>query len=219
MGRQGHGRGAQARAGCQRAGAAGHGGRPTDEGHQPGTDEGAVVMTMHLRTLRSFPRKRESSRHLFFGLSPRVPSCAGTSGRWIAAALALIVAWPAAASAEAALTKVRMAYDGFSMTSAPLQYAVHQGVFKRFGLDITPTFIAGGSMLTQAIVGGSLDIAQNGYTPAAAAAVQGADIVIIAGIANTLPYQLVVRKGIDGAADLKGKSVGISRYGSSTDAA
>ncbi len=176
-------------------------------------------MTMHLRTRRSFPRKRDFSRHSFSGVLPWVPAFAGTSGRCIAAAFALMAAWPVSASAETALTKVRMAYDGFSMTSAPLQYAVHQGVFKRFGLDINPTFIAGGSMLTQAIVGGSLDIAQNGYTPAAAAAVQGADIVIIAGIANTLPYQLVVRKGIDGAADLKGKSVGISRYGSSTDAA
>ena len=80
------------------------------------------------------------------------------------------------------------------MTSAPLNYAVQQSIFKRFGLDITPTFIEGGSMLTQAIVGGSLDIAQNGYTPAIAAPVQGADVVIIAGIANTLPYQLVVKK-------------------------
>ena len=105
------------------------------------------------------------------------------------------------------------------MTSAPLQYAVQQGVFRRFGLDIAPTFIEGGSMLTQAVVGGSLDVAQNGYTPATAAAVQGADVVIIGGIANTLPYQLVVKTGITSASGLKGKNVGISRYGSSTDAA
>ena len=86
-----------------------------------------------------------------------------------------------------------MAYDGFSMTSAPLNYADKQGIFKRFGLDITPIFIEGGSMLTQAVVGGSVDIAQNGYTPALAAAVQGADIVIIGGISNKLPFQLVVK--------------------------
>jgi NitT/TauT family transport system substrate-binding protein len=105
------------------------------------------------------------------------------------------------------------------MTSAPLNYAVQQGIFKRFGLDITPTFIGGGSMLTQAIVGGSIDIAQNGYTPAAAAAVRGADVVIIGGIANTLPYQLVVKTAITSAAQIKGQNIAISRYGSSTDAA
>ena len=129
------------------------------------------------------------------------------------------LATAATAQQNAPPTKLRMAYDGYSMTSAPLNYAVQQGIFKRFGLDITPTFIEGGSMLTQAVVGGSLDVAQNGYTPAIAAAVQGADVVIIGGIANTLPYQLIVKAEIKSAADLKGKNIGISRYGSSTDAA
>lgn len=137
----------------------------------------------------------------------------------LAFALTAALATAVAAQQSAPLIKVRMAYDGFSMTSAPLNYAVKQGIFKRFGLDITPIFIEGGSMLTQAIVGGSLDIAQNGYTPAAAAAVQGADIVIIGGIANNLPYQLVVKNSIANAQQFKGATVAISRYGSSTDAA
>lgn len=123
------------------------------------------------------------------------------------------------AAAQQPLTKVRVAYDGFSMTSAPLYYATQQGIFQKFGLDVTPTFVEGGSMLTQAVVGGSVDIAQNGYTPAAAAAVQGADIVIVGGISNKLPFQLVVKTSIKSAQDLKGQSIAISRFGSSTDQA
>ena len=122
-------------------------------------------------------------------------------------------------SAQQSLTKVRVAYDGFSMTSGPLVYADKQGIFKKFGLDIAPIFIDGGSMLTQAVVGGSVDIAQNGYTPALSAAVQGADVVIIGGISNKLPFQLVVKTSITGPDQLKGQSVAISRYGSSTDTA
>ncbi len=117
------------------------------------------------------------------------------------------------------LTKLRVAYDGFSMTSAPLYYAEHEGIFKKFGLDVKPVFVEGGSLLTQAVVGGSIDIAQNGYTPAAGAAVQGADIVFIGGISNKLPFQLVVNASVKGAAELKGQSIAISRYGSSTDTA
>jgi NitT/TauT family transport system substrate-binding protein len=83
-----------------------------------------------------------------------------------------------AASAQESLTKVRVAYDGFSMTSGPLIYADKQGLFKKFGLDVTPIFVDGGSMLTQAVVGGSIDIAQNGYTPALSAAVQGQSVAI-----------------------------------------
>ena len=74
----------------------------------------------------------------------------------VALILGLLATAAHAQQASTPLTKVRMAYDGFSMTSAPLNYAVQQGIFKRFGLDLTPTFIGGGSMLTQAIVGGSL---------------------------------------------------------------
>lgn len=117
------------------------------------------------------------------------------------------------------LTPVRVAFDGYSMTSAPLQYAHQQGLFKKFGLEVKPIFVEGGSLLTQAVVGGSVDIAQNGYTPAAAAAVQGADIVFIGGISNKLPFQLVVKSSIAKPQDLKGGSVAISRFGSSTDTA
>jgi NitT/TauT family transport system substrate-binding protein len=131
-------------------------------------------------------------------------------------AIGIVLASPAAAQSP---TKLRVAYDGFSMTSGPLIYADKQGIFRKFGLDISPIFIDGGSMLTQAVVGGSVDIAQNGYTPALSAAVQGADIVIIGGISNKLPFQLVVKTSITRPDELKGQSIAISRYGSSTDTA
>jgi NitT/TauT family transport system substrate-binding protein len=73
--------------------------------------------------------------------------------------------------------------------------------------------------LSQAVVGGSINIAQNGYSPAAAAAVQGADVVFIGGISNQLPFQLVVKGNIKSAADLKGKKIAISRFGASSDIA
>lgn len=134
---------------------------------------------------------------------------------WLAL-LGAALAMPAQAQS---LAKLNVAFDGYSMTSLPLQYAVQHGIFKRFGLDVTPAFVEGGSLLSQAVVGGSVDIAQNGYTPAAGAAVQGADIVFIGGISNKLPFQLVVKSSISGAAALKGQSIAISRFGSSTDTA
>ena len=134
-------------------------------------------------------------------------------------AFAITALLATSAAAQQSPTKVRVAYDGFSMTSGPLIYADKQGIFKQFGLEVAPIFVDGGSMLTQAVVGGSVDIAQNGYTPALSAAVQGADVVVIGGISNRLPFQLVVKTSITNAAQLKGQSVAISRYGSSTDTA
>jgi ABC-type nitrate/sulfonate/bicarbonate transport system substrate-binding protein len=106
------------------------------------------------------------------------------------AAIALSALFATSASAQQ-LTKVRVGFDGFSMTSGPLNYADKQGIFKKFGLDVTPVFVEGGSTLTTAVVGGSIDIAQNGYTPATAAAIAGADVVIIGGISNKLPFQII----------------------------
>ncbi|MEA2993889.1 MAG: NitT/TauT family transport system substrate-binding protein [Alphaproteobacteria bacterium] len=140
--------------------------------------------------------------------------------RLILSALAAVFATAASAQqGDQPLIKVRVAYDGYSMTSGPLIYGEKTGLFKKFGLDVTPTFIDGGSTLTQAVVGGSVDIAQNGYTPSMAAAVQGADIVLIGGMSNKLPFQLVVKNEITNAEQLKGKNIAISKYGSSTDTA
>ena len=117
------------------------------------------------------------------------------------------------------LIPLRVGYDGYSMTTAPMNYAVEKGIFRKYGLDVTLAYIDGGTTLSGALVGGSLSIAQNGYAPAAAAMVQGADIVFIGGISNQLPFQLVVKGNIKSAADLKGKKVAISRYGATSDVA
>jgi NitT/TauT family transport system substrate-binding protein len=141
--------------------------------------------------------------------------------KFLAALLMILfaAALPAAAQPAAKLTPLKIAYDGYSMTTAPMNYAVQTGIFKKYGLDITLVYIDTGTTLSQAVVGGSVNIAQNGYTPAAAAAVQGADVVFIGGISNQLPFQLVVKGAIKSAADLKGKKIAISRFGASTDTA
>jgi len=115
--------------------------------------------------------------------------------------------------------KLRVAYDGFTMTGAPLQYIQKHGIFEKNGLEVELLFVDGGSVLTQSLVGGSVDIAQNGYAPVVTAAVAGADLVIIGGMANVLPMMLVTDGAITKPEDLRGKSIAISRYGSSTDVA
>ncbi|HMI97575.1 MAG TPA: ABC transporter substrate-binding protein [Micropepsaceae bacterium] len=140
----------------------------------------------------------------------------------VIAGAALVASAAFSASAQPAAQKLiplKVGYDGYSMTTAPMNYAVQKGIFKKYGLDVTLAYIEAGTTLSGAVVGGSLNIAQNGYTPAAAAAVQGADVVFIGGISNQLPFQLVVKGNIKSAADLKGKKIAISRYGSSSDIA
>ena len=143
------------------------------------------------------------------------------SRRHVLAASAGLVFAPLARShaAPEKLIPLKVAYDGYSMTTAPMNYAVEKGIFKKYGLDVTIAYVDAGTTLSQAVVGGSVNIAQNGYSPAAAAAVQGADVVFIGGISNQLPFQLVTKGTITSAADLKGKKIAISRLGASSDVA
>lgn len=138
----------------------------------------------------------------------------------LAMGLALLaLASPAGAQTSAKLIPLKVAYDGYSMTTAPMNYAVEKGIFRKYGLDVSLAYIDGGTTLSGAVVGGSVQIAQNGYAPAAAAAVAGSDMVFIGGISNQLPFQLVVKGNIKSAADLKGKKVAISRFGATSDVA
>ena len=142
--------------------------------------------------------------------------------KFLSLTIAAMILASSGASAQAPAQKLiplRVAYDGYSMTTAPMNYAVEKGIFRKYGLDVTLSYIDGGTTLSGAVVGGSIAIAQNGYAPAAAAAVQGADVVFIGGISNQLPFQLVVKANIKTAADLKGKKIAISRYGATSDVA
>jgi NitT/TauT family transport system substrate-binding protein len=133
--------------------------------------------------------------------------------------IAIVGASASAAPAPQPLIPLKVAYDGYSMTTAPMNYAVQKGIFRKYGLDVNIVYVDAGTTLSQAVVGGSVNIAQNGYSPAVAAAVQGADVVFIGSISDQLPFQLVVKSNIKTATDLKGKKIAISRIGASTDVA
>ena len=93
------------------------------------------------------------------------------------------------------------------------------GLWKKHGLDARVIVFEAGSTLAQVARSGDVKFAINSGPTTIAARTQGADSVIIAAMVNTLPYSLVVAKGITKWSDLKGKKIAISRFGSGTDTA
>jgi NitT/TauT family transport system substrate-binding protein len=114
-------------------------------------------------------------------------------------------------------TTVRIAFNGFGGGVAPLHLGTDAGIFKKQGLNSELVFIPGGSLSLQALIGRSLDLLLTGGPPVISAYMQGAKIKIIAGVTNLLPYTFVVTPGIRNAEQVKGKQIGISRFGSNTD--
>jgi NitT/TauT family transport system substrate-binding protein len=78
-------------------------------------------------------------------------------------------------------------------------------------------FIAGGSLSTQALIGKSLELLLTGGPPFLNAYVRGARLKIIGGVTNILPYVLITGSRITSSEQLRGKKIGISRFGSNTD--
>jgi NitT/TauT family transport system substrate-binding protein len=73
--------------------------------------------------------------------------------------------------------------------------------------------------MTQAMVSGDLPLGLIDGPPVLAANLAGANLVMIAGNINTFPYTIIAKSDFQNALDLKGKRIGISRYGSSSDTA
>jgi ABC-type nitrate/sulfonate/bicarbonate transport system substrate-binding protein len=98
-----------------------------------------------------------------------------------------------------------------------MHIAKERGLFAKHGLVSEIVYIPGGTTNIQVLVSGSLDMSQLSGAPGVAANLEGADIVYILGLLDKLNYQLVTRPEIRSVEQLKGKKLGVSRFGSSAD--
>jgi NitT/TauT family transport system substrate-binding protein len=117
-------------------------------------------------------------------------------------------------SGQEASKKFLVGYAGLISTHSGVWLAEDQGFFKKHGLDVTSVFTGSGSVTSQALLAGEAKMASNSVGPVAGAAGGGAEMVILAGTIQILPYQLWVQPQIRQPADLKGKRVAVSTFGS-----
>ena len=115
------------------------------------------------------------------------------------------------------LKKTAIAYSGISPSQAPAWVAYEQGLFKKYGLDVQLIFIEAGSRTVQTLISGDVAAAQVAGTSVIQSSLQGSGIVLIGGFLNTMDYKLVVARDITRPDQLKGKTMAVSRVGSSSD--
>jgi NitT/TauT family transport system substrate-binding protein len=98
-----------------------------------------------------------------------------------------------------------------------LWVAQEGGYFKREGLDVELLYIGGGSLLIQSMISGDVPFAYGPSVPVINASLRGADLVLIGNTGNSLVFSIMSRPEIKQPANLKGKKVGVTRLGGSTD--
>ena len=115
------------------------------------------------------------------------------------------------------LKKITIGYSSISPASSPAWFAYEGGFFRKYGLDAQLIFIESGSRMVQTLISGDVVAAQVGGAPVVQSNLQGSGVVIIAGLLNTMDYKFVVSRDITRPDQLKGKTVAVSRVGSSSD--
>jgi NitT/TauT family transport system substrate-binding protein len=114
-------------------------------------------------------------------------------------------------------TPIRISYSAISGAMSSLWVAQEGGYFKREGLDTELLYIGGGSLLIQSMLSGDVPFAYGPSVPVINASLRGADLVLIGNTGNSLVFSIMSRPEIKQPAGLKGKRVGVTRLGGSTD--
>jgi NitT/TauT family transport system substrate-binding protein len=117
-------------------------------------------------------------------------------------------------------TKIQLGVGGKALLYyLPLTIAEKKGFFKEKGLDVDISDFAGGAKSLQALVGGSVDVVTGAYEHTIRMQAKGQDIRAVIELGRFPGIVLGVKKGVayNGPADLKGKKIGVTAPGSSTN--
>jgi NitT/TauT family transport system substrate-binding protein len=138
------------------------------------------------------------------------------SGRILVVAVAVIAAlWARSVSVNAA-DKIKIGYSGATVSNAMLWVTEEGKLFQKNGID--PQILYLQTTLGQtAMIAGEIDMCVYSGSLLSSARLQGVDVVMVTSFLNRPLYRLVVRPEIATVADLKGKRLGITRFGTVTD--
>jgi NitT/TauT family transport system substrate-binding protein len=111
--------------------------------------------------------------------------------------------------------KIRVAITSLSGSMVPPWAANDAGIFKKYGLQVEVIATPSGIQGTNALIANEISFLQIAGGTTTGAAVGGADVKIVATMTATLVLNLAVRPEIEKPEQLRGKSIGISRFGTS----
>jgi NitT/TauT family transport system substrate-binding protein len=117
----------------------------------------------------------------------------------------------------AALIPVNVCFSAVAGTQVVTWYAYENGLFEKYGLKINLVSIGGGSKSVTALISGDMDICQVAGSSVVSAVIAKQDVVMFAGLINTIPGLIMAQPGIMSPADLKGKTFGDDQPGTQTD--
>lgn len=113
--------------------------------------------------------------------------------------------------------KVTVAYSAISPVFAGLWMAKEIGALEKHGVKGDLVYTSSGSITVQAMVGGNLEGSIAASNAVVSSILRGAPLIAVGSITNRPAMSLFVQQDIQRPEQLAGKTLAITRHGSSTD--
>jgi NitT/TauT family transport system substrate-binding protein len=136
-----------------------------------------------------------------------------SSGQRIFLSVAVLLCVPAVAPAQ----RLMVGYSGITAIQAPVWVMKDAGFFKQEGLDANLIYIASSSTMAQAMLAGEVAISTTNSQAIVDTGLQGGDLVAVGAFVNFVALYVIAAPEIKSVADLRGRPVGVSRFGATTD--
>jgi ABC-type nitrate/sulfonate/bicarbonate transport system substrate-binding protein len=121
-----------------------------------------------------------------------------------------------APAAQKEFQKLTVGYTPIAGASLPLFIAVEERIFQKYGYEVFPVFMGGSPLINSAILAGEFPIGYTGGGAVIASHLSGSDLIAIASPLPVLTIDGWSRPEIKSVSDLRGKRVGVTRFGASS---
>jgi NitT/TauT family transport system substrate-binding protein len=118
---------------------------------------------------------------------------------------------------SAELRKLSLGYSTVGPSGIGLWMAKEIGAFEKYGINADLIFISSGPVVVQALIGGDLHGGLAATNAVISAVMAGAPLVSVMSLVNRPYFRLWVQPEITRIDELRGKTLGVSRFGSVTD--
>jgi NitT/TauT family transport system substrate-binding protein len=113
--------------------------------------------------------------------------------------------------------KTVVAWTAVSALNAPYWIMKEGGFFKQEGLDVDLIYIPSSATVAQAMLAREVAVSAANSQVVVDSGLQGGDLLSMGAIINVVAFYVMAVPEIKRIEDLKGKAVGVTRFGASTD--
>jgi NitT/TauT family transport system substrate-binding protein len=119
-------------------------------------------------------------------------------------------------AAQRQLVKLTVGYTPISGATLPFYVALDENFFQKYGFEVTPVFMGGSPLINSAILAGEFPMGYTGGGAIISSRLAGSDLISIACPLPVLTIDAWAKPEIKTVSDLRGKRIGVTRFGAST---